>query len=191
MILRSLDKKGSLSNVIITNVIATSESFIASSITGLEDMKVENILLSNIMLNLKGGGKRTESVNRDSSVREVPEVPAAYPENTMFGWRMLPAYAFYIRHVNKITLDNVQLRTYAYKEERHAIVADNVNGLRIMNSIIEAPKSDLPVISLIRSKNVRLFNDIIFGQPKSVYSVTNMDESEVKNYQVEVLQENL
>jgi len=84
---------------------------------------------------------------------EVPEVENAYPENRMFGV-MLPAYGVYIRHADNIRFVNMTLSTIGNKEERHAIVAEDVNGLEITNSTLQSPASELPIVHLKDCKNV-------------------------------------
>ncbi|MDR3094320.1 MAG: polygalacturonase [Bacteroidales bacterium] len=128
-----------LKDVLIENITATSASFIASSITGVPGLRVENITLRNIDLKLKGGGKLSD-INLN-----VPEKERDYPENRMFGM-MLPAYGFYLRHADCILFDNVKLQTFGDREERHAIVADDVTQLRINNSFLETPASNVPVV---------------------------------------------
>lgn len=46
------------------------------------------------------------------------------------------------------------LSTIGNKEERHAIVAEDVNGLEITNSTLQSPASELPVVHLKDCKNV-------------------------------------
>ncbi len=91
---------GSLKNVIISNVLATSQSPIASSITGVPGFYVENVILRDVIINCYGGGT-LEDVNR-----EVPEKENSYPESKIFG--NLPAYGMYVRHAKNIYIDNIQ-----------------------------------------------------------------------------------
>ena len=98
---------------------------------------------------LKGGGKVSDTLV------EVPEVEKAYPENRMFGI-MLPAYGFYMRHADNIRLVNVKLSTVGDKEERHAVVAEDVNGLEITDSALQSPDSELSVVRLKDCRNVNL-----------------------------------
>ena len=102
---------GSLRNVLISNILATANSRIACSITGLPGSYAENIVIRDMIVNCMGGGT-LEDVHR-----HIPERKNAYPENFMFheispetGLRHadLPAYGMYIRHARNITLDNVQ-----------------------------------------------------------------------------------
>ncbi|MDR0541692.1 MAG: polygalacturonase [Dysgonamonadaceae bacterium] len=129
---RKVSDDSYLKNILIENMTALSVSYVASSITGVPGLRVENVILRNLDFRLKAGGKES-----DVHV-EVPEVENQYPENRMFGV-MLPAYGFYIRHAGHILLDNVKLTPVGGTEERYAIVADDVMDLKIENSDIFSP----------------------------------------------------
>jgi polygalacturonase len=128
-----------LKDVLIEKITAASVSYVASSITGVPGLRVENVVIKDVDLKLKAGGKLA-----DTKV-EVPEVEKAYPENRMFGV-MLPAYGFYIRHADNITFDNVKLSYFGGREERYAIYADDVTGLDVKNSTLQPPTIELPAI---------------------------------------------
>ena len=95
---------------------------IGCSITGQPGHPIENVLLSNLAFTFEGGG------DRELTAKEVPESPKKYPECTMFG--ELPAYGFYVRHVNGLRFSNVRLRT-AKPDLRHAMLLDDVEDLAI------------------------------------------------------------
>jgi len=113
---------GKLSNVIISNVLATNVGNTGCSITGLPGYPVKNISLDNIHITFQGGGTQ-ELVNR-----EIPEVPEDYPEYSMFG--KLPAYGFYCRHAENLTFNNVEL-DFTEPDVRPAIVCDDITGLEL------------------------------------------------------------
>lgn len=150
---RNQDERiGSLRNVSISNIVATSQSFISGSITGIPEARVENIILRDFIFNIKGGGTAADAA------KEVPEVRNNYPENRMFG-QMLPSYGFFIRHAQNIVLDNVQLRYHTEKEERHAIVAEDVPLLQIRNSMWEKPNGNLESLKINNCPNAVLSNN--------------------------------
>ena len=138
-----------LKDVLIKNITASSASYVASSITGVPGLRVDNVEIRDVNFKLKGGGKVSDTLV------EVPEVEKAYPENRMFGI-MLPAYGFYMRHADNIRLVNVKLSTVGDKEERHAVVAEDVNGLEITDSALQSPDSELSVVRLKDCRNVNL-----------------------------------
>lgn len=143
---RKSSARSYLRDVLIENVTATSVSHVASSITGVPGLRVENILIRDVDFRLKGGGKVA-----DTHV-EVPEAEAAYPENRMFGV-MLPAYGFYLRHADNIRFENIKLSTVGAPEERHALVADDVDGLTILRSTLQPPSGTLPLVKLENCRN--------------------------------------
>jgi len=114
---------GSLKNVVISNITATSHSLIPSSITAVPGFYVENVMLRNMILQCKGGGTEKETS------QEVPEMEKAYPENRMFGYS-LPAYGLYIRHARNITLDNIRF-TLLNPDRRVAVWLDDVHDVDI------------------------------------------------------------
>jgi hypothetical protein len=126
---------GQFRNVVVSNVVATGAGKTGCSIAGLPDHPVRNVTLSNISNTSAGGGTQADAT------REVPERPEKYPECTMFG--TLPSYGFYCRHVEGLTLSQIDLRT-AREDLRPAIVLDDVQnveieGLRTRNSARVSP----------------------------------------------------
>lgn len=98
------DKISTLKDINISHIIATSESWLSSSITGIPESQIENVSISNIQITSPGG------VNEYDLKKEVPENINSYPENRMFGCT-LPASGFYIRHVKGITFTDIRINT--------------------------------------------------------------------------------
>ncbi|MDR3250770.1 MAG: polygalacturonase, partial [Tannerella sp.] len=164
-----------LKDVLIENITATTSSLVASSITGVPGLRVENVTIRNIDLKLKAGGKVS-----DANLN-VQEKEAAYPENRMFGV-MLPAYGFYLRHADNILFENIKLSLLEGKEERYAIVADDVTNLIIKNSVLQATDNDLPLILLKSCKNINLSQDIsVIGSYSLLYEGIETPDSEIKH----------
>jgi hypothetical protein len=88
-----------------------------SNICGLKESPLENIVLRNICLKLDGGVQNYQ--------KEVPEEAQDYPEVFVYG-RILPAKGIYFRHIDGLTLDNVQVATYR-KDKRESFVFESVN----------------------------------------------------------------
>lgn len=162
-----------LKDILIKNITASSASYIASSITGVPGLRVENVEISDIDLKLKAGGKESDTIV------EVPEAENQYPENRMFGV-MLPAYGFYIRHVDNILFKNVKLSAVNGVEERHAIVADDVTNLRIENSTIQSPNGNKAVFLLRSCKKINLSRNIYSNQSSVIVEKENTPDSEVE-----------
>lgn len=89
---------GVLDGVTITNVTVT-QARQPIIIAGLPDHPVKNVRLSGFTVY-----KQTTSTVPTRQA-QIPELPAAYPESTMFG--RLPAAGLFARHCSGLTLDNV------------------------------------------------------------------------------------
>ena len=112
-----------LRNVLIENVTGVADGRIASSVTGVPGRRPRGVTFRNIDLTLPGGG--TEEDARSP----VPELDTAYPDAHMFGHKALPAYGFYVRHADGVTLDDVRLRLAA-PDARPRLVLDDAAGFR-------------------------------------------------------------
>ncbi len=116
---------GKLRRVHISNVIASDvDPRYACIIAGIEGHPVEDVSLSNIRIHYRGGGTRAQAE------REIPENSNSYPEPSMFG--ITPAYGFYLRHVNGIELNNVEVR-FDSEDQRPAFVLDQVEDADLIN----------------------------------------------------------
>lgn len=113
---------GHAENIVISNVEAVGAAQTGCSITGLPGHRVRNVTLSNVRLGFKGGG------TPELVTRAIPEVPGTYPEYKIFG--VLPAYALYCRHVEGLTLSNVQT-SFEQPDARPALLADDVRQLDV------------------------------------------------------------
>jgi polygalacturonase len=133
-------------NVNIENVQAT-EALLASSITGLPGMNVQDITLSHIHV------QNVLSVRTESISRSVPEKESAYPEARMFG--MLPATGLYVRHTQNLHLNDLVFAATA-GESRPAVIFDDVDCAEV-NGITSAPvKRGTPILEQIGSRNVKI-----------------------------------
>jgi len=112
---------GTFRNVSISNVVATGASVTGCAIAGIPGHCIQDVTLSNIRVRFAGGGREREP-------GDVPEVEDKYPESAMFG--ELPAYGFYIRHVQGLRAQGLDLG-YEAPDPRPAIVCDDVSGLRL------------------------------------------------------------
>ncbi|MFO7657129.1 MAG: glycoside hydrolase family 28 protein [Bacteroidales bacterium] len=134
-------KRISISNVVVNN--ANPED--ASLILGIPGYPVEDVKISNILILAKGGAPK------EYSEIEVPELEDGYPDPMYFG--KIPAYGFFIRHVDGIELNNVEIR-YMEDDPRPAFILDNVKNADF-NNVKTTKKKDVPTFVL---KNVYNFN---------------------------------
>jgi polygalacturonase len=162
-----------LKNVLVKNITASSVSYIASSITGVPGLRVENVEIRDVELRLKAGGKVSDTM------AEVPEAEGQYPENRMFG-TILPAYGFYLRHADNISFNNIKLSAVGGLEERHAMVADDVANLKVENSVIQSPDGSKAVFLLKSCKRVELSRNIYNNPASEAVEKWNTPDSEVE-----------
>jgi len=111
---------GKLRRVLISNVVVyNAEAKYASIISGIPEHPIEDVTLSNIRIYYQGGG------TREQAALDPPEKEKDYPEPVMFG--EIPAYAFFIRHVNGIEISNVEV-SYMKEDMRPPFVLSDVQG---------------------------------------------------------------
>jgi polygalacturonase len=122
--------QGRIEDISISNVEARSAGPIACSITGYPGNPVRRVRLTNIRIEHRGG------VAEDAILPEAPENSDGYPEVNMFSkvdgrktGKHLPAWGLYCRHVDGLTMRDVDLRLAA-RDAREPIVCDDVQRLR-------------------------------------------------------------
>ena len=114
-----------------------------ASIVGLPGHEIEHVTLENIIVHYEGGGSKDNAFFDWNQLQSVPENAAGYPEFSQFG--ELPAWGLYVRHVNGLTMKNVQLNLQR-SDYRVACIFDDVKKLSLSEIII--PSSVQPVIIL-------------------------------------------
>jgi len=133
---------GVLRNVVISNLVARDAGNMSCSITGLPEYPVENVILSNILMDTAGGDPGTIPA-------DIPEKPEKYPESAMFG--PLPAYGFYCRHVRGLTFRDVFLSS-AQPDPRPAFVFDDVTGLTL-DRIVAPVSPEVPAQLILKDSS--------------------------------------
>ena len=71
-------------------------------IDGVPGHAIEDLALSNIFIESKGGG------TKESAARVVEELDQVYPEPAQ--WKILPAWGLWARHVRGLTMTNLEFR---------------------------------------------------------------------------------
>ncbi len=99
-----------------------------SSITGIPGHEVENVRIEDIEITYPGRASKGMAYVPLSRLNQVPEQIKDYPEFHMF--RELPAWGFYVRHVNGIAFKNVAVVTRKH-DFRPAYVFDDVQGVNM------------------------------------------------------------
>ena len=107
-------------------MIARNTGKTGCAITGIPGYPVKNIKLSNMILEFAGG------VTNPVDPTDVPELEDLYPESTMFG--ELPAYAFFIRHAEDISLSDISAITIE-PDMRKPVLTQDVRGITLTNAL--------------------------------------------------------
>lgn len=142
---------GELRRVIISNIVVyNADPGNGSIISGDEGHYIKDIRLSNIRIYYKGGGTTKQAA------RVVPGFEKEYPEPSRFG--VLPSYGFFIRHVDGIQLDNVEV-SFMENDLRPAFFLDDVKNIDFM--FVKAQKADgVSSLSLKNVSNLNLFRSL-------------------------------
>jgi polygalacturonase len=136
---------GTLKRVLISNIAChNTASRFSSNITGIPGFPVEDLKISDVYVECAGGG------TADQAKIEVGEHENSYPEPSMLG--PLPAYGFYLRHVNRLEMSHVEVAPVA-PDARPAIYLDEVHRADFF--AITAPSSP-PAFSINKSTDVRI-----------------------------------
>lgn len=120
------DAPGSIENVSISNLtcqipfgrpdadydirgpeISTIHNPFPASITGIPGHRVRNVRLSDVKVSYPGRGTKGMAYIGEYRYKDIPELEDSYPEFHMFG--ELPAWGLFLRHVDGIMFDNVEM----------------------------------------------------------------------------------
>lgn len=137
---------GTLRDVCISNIRGWNCGTFGSSITGIPGHRVENIRLSDISIESRGGlargnyrtagdlnGRRHDMAGNAfpdkywKDCKSLEEDVKGYPQPTL--WGNLPCHGLFIRHARNVTLHNVSFTT-AQPDPRKDIIAVDVEKLR-------------------------------------------------------------
>lgn len=116
---------GRMEDIAIRNVIARQAGPISCSISGYPGHPIRRVSLSDISIEQVGG------VQSESILREVPENSGAYPEVNMYGNKKgmhLPTYGFFIRHVDGLTMRDVDIRLASPDARKPLLMEDVTNA---------------------------------------------------------------
>lgn len=144
---------GRLRRVSISDVTAQNvDGRFPVILAGLPGHPIEDITLRNISVMSHGGIKLADVAaqtdnhvntfflggdesgvigSRETTAEAVPMREIAYPEPSMFG--LLPAAAFYARHVNGLKIENLNT-TFETPDERPLVIQDDVTNLSVAGS---------------------------------------------------------
>jgi hypothetical protein len=139
---------GTLKNIVISNIIASDESLMTSSITGVPGSYIENVIIKDVIFNCMGTG------NEEEASAVVPERNSVGPDNRMLGYS-LPGYGLYVRHVKNLMFENFRFNLRS-PDARPAIVLDDCHNSRISNFSADQPTGEQPLLRIIQSTNITI-----------------------------------
>ena len=137
---------GRLRRVRISGLVAShTEGRFASVLSGIPGHDIEDVKLSDITILHKGGGTKADAA------LQLEEKESAYPEPDMFG--TTPSYGFYIRHVNRLEMSNIEVR-YENEDQRPAILLNDVKRA----DFLHVKADHAPSVPVFAMKDVTDFN---------------------------------
>ena len=111
---------GTARRILISNVVASGVPFFHGIlISGIPGHTVDDVTLSNILIQYQGGG------TAEQAARVVPELERDYPEPWNFG--ILSAYGLFARHVRGLNVRDVRFELLQ-DDRRPAVILDDVAG---------------------------------------------------------------
>jgi hypothetical protein len=93
-------------------------------IAGLPGYPIEDVVLSNILVQYRGGG------TAEQAARLVPEHEKSYPEPYVFG--VMPSWGIFARHVANLQLRGLELRVNS-PDQRPAVRLQDAVGVRALD----------------------------------------------------------
>jgi polygalacturonase len=151
---------GYLRRIILSNITSSGAGSIPSILAGVEGHPIEDIKISDVYLEQRGGG------TAELAAKTPEEKADAYPEPTMFG--DLPACGLFARHVRNLEVSNLEIAT-AQADARPAFWISDVDGADFFR--VRTPKGtavfDLHSVKDFRSFGSRSTTDIALDQVDS------------------------
>jgi len=144
---------GSIKRVNISNIVSSNgTSKFCSMITGVPGHYIEDVKISNILIEHPGGGTKQEAA------LQLQEKEKEYPEPNMFG--TTPAHGFLIRHAKGIEISDFKMRLKEQDARPSFILQDveqadfsNIKSPKVQN-VPEFVLNDVREFNILRSKPV-------------------------------------
>jgi polygalacturonase len=138
---------GAIRRVNISNIVSSNASSqICSMITGIPNHKIEDVKISDILVQHPGGGTK-----KDAAI-QMEEKPGEYPEPTMFG--TTPAHGLIIRHAEGIEVTDFKVVAKA-RDARPCLILDDVEHIDFFNiKPDQAPDASAFVLNNVRDFSV-------------------------------------
>ncbi len=137
---------GAIRRVNISTIVSSNgSSKICSMITGIPNHNIEDVKISNVLVEHPGGGTA-----KDAAV-QLEEKEKEYPEPTMFG--ITPAHGFLIRHAKGIEISDFKVVTEA-NDARPLVIVDHGENIDLFNLKV-SPGAPAPMFVLDDVKDFR------------------------------------
>jgi len=120
--------RGCIEDITISNMRARAVGPHVCSITGYPNFPIRRITLAHLDIDADGGIQDQKDI-----LKAVPESSTAYPEVNMFTkktGKVLPAYAFFLRHIHNIRMESVRF-DLKNPDIRPSIYTEDVEGISL------------------------------------------------------------
>jgi polygalacturonase len=140
-------KVGTLRRISVNNLVSSNGGAgICSILSGVPGYALEDIRLSNIFIEHKGGGTVAQAAQRPA------ENEAKYPDPGMFGG--MPSQGFFLRHIRNLEMSHVEVRPLM-PDARPSFYLDDVNRADFI--AVTAPASaELHAFRLHQVRDLRI-----------------------------------
>jgi polygalacturonase len=116
---RETTRIGALRRILVSNIVSNnSDSAIGCILSGIPDYPIEDVKISNLYMQHKGGG------SAEQAKAVPPEQIDKYPDPGMFG--PMPAHGFFLRHIRNLEMSHVEVAPMT-PDARPAFVLTDVN----------------------------------------------------------------
>jgi len=148
---------GEIRRIIISNItVYNADARNGVIISGDTGHNIKDVQLLNIRIYYKGGG------TAEQALREVQGFEKEYPEPYRFG--IMPSYGFFIRHVDGIQLNNIEV-SFSQPDLRPAFFLDDVKNADL--TFVKVQKAEgVPCMSLRNVINLNLFRSLNLNDRK-------------------------
>lgn len=160
-------KIGECRRIILSNItVYNADPRFGSIISGIPGHDIKDLELHNIKIYYQGGG------TREMANTTVPEYEKDYPEPYRF--KTIPAYGFFIRHVDGLTLDNVAVR-FMKEDQRPPYIIDDVKKASLQFVSGEVA-TGVPSLEIKNSQNIQLIQS--FGNADK--TLKNVNDAKIQ-----------
>lgn len=158
---------GIMRGISVSHVVAHNVKSIGCSITGISGHNVEDVNLEDVRLKFAGGVEKEPNEN-------VEELADQYPEATM--WGELPAYGFFVRHVQGLRMDGISVG-YQQEDVRPAMAFTDVIDAKIQNSDMMISPRAGAVIVVEKVSGLALAGSTVRGRAGALFRLTGNENA--------------